>query len=45
MKITHVEIYRFSIPITPFVISTGTMYFAQNVLIKIFTDQNIVGIG
>jgi L-alanine-DL-glutamate epimerase-like enolase superfamily enzyme len=45
MKITHIEIYRFSIPIKPFVISTGTMYFAQNVLIKIFTDQNITGVG
>ncbi|MEJ7558326.1 MAG: dipeptide epimerase [Pedobacter sp.] len=45
MKITHVEIYRFSIPIKPFVISTGTMYFAQNVLVRIYTDQNIVGVG
>ncbi|MFP5079571.1 mandelate racemase/muconate lactonizing enzyme family protein [Pedobacter sp. JCM 36344] len=45
MKITYVEIYRFSIPTTPFVIATGTMYFAQNVLIKIFTDQNIFGVG
>lgn len=45
MKITYVEIYRFSIPIVPFVIATGTMYFAQNVLIKIFTDQNIFGVG
>ena len=45
MKISHVEIYRFSIPTEPFVIATGTMYFAQNVLIKVHTDEQIIGIG
>ncbi|TDQ07055.1 mandelate racemase/muconate lactonizing enzyme family protein [Pedobacter metabolipauper] len=45
MKITHIEIYRFSIPIEPFVIATGTMYFAQNVLIRIYTDTGIHGVG
>ncbi len=45
MKITHIEIYRFSIPMEPFTIATGTMHFAQNVLIKIFTDQGIHGTG
>jgi o-succinylbenzoate synthase len=45
MKITHTEIYRFSIPMEPFVIATGTMHFAQNVLIKIFTDKGIHGTG
>jgi L-alanine-DL-glutamate epimerase-like enolase superfamily enzyme len=45
MKITHIKIYRFSIPIEPFVIATGTMYFAQNVLIKVFTDHNLNGVG
>lgn len=45
MKITHTEIYRFSIPTEPFVIATGTMYYAQNVLIKIHTDHNMYGIG
>ncbi len=45
MKITHTEIYRFSIPMEPFVIATGTMHFAQNVLIKIFTDEGIHGTG
>ena len=29
----------------PFTIATGTMNFAQNTLIKIFTDQGITGIG
>lgn len=45
MKITHTEIYRFSIPMEPFVIATGTMHFAQNVFIKIFTDSGIYGVG
>lgn len=45
MKITHTEIYRFSIPMEPFTIATGTMHFAQNVLVKIFTDKGIHGTG
>ncbi|MDT4813246.1 D-Ala-D/L-Ala epimerase [compost metagenome] len=45
MKITHTEIYRFSIPMEPFVIATGTMNFAQNVFIRVFTDHGIYGAG
>lgn len=45
MKITHTDIYRFSIPMEPFVIATGTMYFAQNVLIRVHTDEGINGVG
>ena len=45
MKITHTEIFRFSIPMEPFVIATGTMHFAQNVLVKIYTDSGIHGTG
>lgn len=45
MKITHTEIYRFSIPMEPFVIATGTMHFAQNVLIRIYTDSDLHGVG
>lgn len=45
MKITHIEIYRFSIPMEPFVIATGTMDFAQNVCIRVFTDKGIHGVG
>ncbi|WP_316802859.1 dipeptide epimerase [Pedobacter nototheniae] len=45
MIITHTEIYRFSIPMEPFVIATGTMHFAQNVLIRVYTDSGIHGIG
>ena len=29
----------------PFTIATGTMYFAQNILLKVFTDSTLVGIG
>jgi L-alanine-DL-glutamate epimerase-like enolase superfamily enzyme len=29
----------------PFTIATGTMHFAQNILIKIFTDEGIIGWG
>ena len=29
----------------PFVIATGTMHFAQNVLIRIYTDEGIHGVG
>lgn len=45
MKITNTEIYRFSIPMEPFVIATGTMHFAQNVFIKVYTDRDIYGVG
>jgi o-succinylbenzoate synthase len=45
MKIIATEIYLFKIPMIPFVIATGTMEFAQNVLIKIKTDEGIEGIG
>lgn len=45
MKIVRTEIYRYNIKMEPFVIATGTMYHASNVLIKVFTDEGIVGIG
>lgn len=45
MKITHTEIYRFSIPMEPFVIATGTMDYAQNVFIRIHTDSGMYGVG
>lgn len=45
MKITEIEIYRFSIPMEPFAIATGTMDFAQNTLIKIHTESGIFGWG
>lgn len=45
MKITHTDIYRFSIKMRPFTIATGTMDFAQNVFIRIYTDTGIYGVG
>ncbi|MBS1524374.1 MAG: dipeptide epimerase [Bacteroidetes bacterium] len=45
MKITHTEIYRFSIPMEPFTIATGTMDHAQNVFIRIHTDAGFYGVG
>ncbi|MBX2922990.1 MAG: dipeptide epimerase [Chitinophagaceae bacterium] len=45
MTILHTDIYRFSIPMHPFTIATGTMYFAQNIFIRVFTDAGIYGVG
>lgn len=45
MTITHIDIYRFSIRMEPFVIATGTMHYAQNVFIKVHTSQGFYGVG
>lgn len=45
MQITHTDIYRFSIPMHPFTIATGTMHYAQNVFIRVFTDEGLYGVG
>jgi L-alanine-DL-glutamate epimerase-like enolase superfamily enzyme len=45
MQITHTEIYRFSIPMEPFTIATGTMSFAQNTFIRVYTDAGFYGVG
>ncbi|WP_345953090.1 dipeptide epimerase [Mucilaginibacter sp. PAMB04168] len=45
MKFTAFEIYKYSIPIEPFTIATGTMHFAQNVLVKAYTDNGLTGLG
>ncbi|MFC6997505.1 mandelate racemase/muconate lactonizing enzyme family protein [Rufibacter roseus] len=45
MKITHIDIYRFSIKMEPFTIATGTMTATQNVLIRVHTDQGLYGVG
>jgi L-alanine-DL-glutamate epimerase-like enolase superfamily enzyme len=45
MKILSTDIYRFSIPMEPFTIATGTMSHAQNVFIRIHTDAGFYGVG
>ncbi len=45
MKITGVDIYRFSIPMEPFVIATGIMDYAQNIFIRVHTDTGLYGVG
>ena len=45
MRITAIDIYRYSIRMEPFTIATGTMDFAQNVFIRIHTDENHYGVG
>lgn len=45
MIITDTEIYKFSIPMQPFTIATGTMHYAQNIFIRVHTDEGIFGVG
>jgi o-succinylbenzoate synthase len=45
MKITHTDIYRYSLGMEPFAIATGTMYHAQNVFIRVHTSEGIYGVG
>lgn len=45
MIITEIEIYKFSIPMVPFTIATGTMDYAQNIFIRIHTNEGITGVG
>lgn len=45
MNITKTEIYRYSIPMVPFTIATGTMQYAQNIFIRIYTNADITGVG
>jgi len=45
MIIKEISVYRYSIPMVPFTIATGTMEFAQNVLIHIHTSNGLTGVG
>lgn len=46
LTITSIEIYKFLLPLKePFVISLGTQYNADNVLVIIRTNEGIVGYG
>lgn len=45
MTILHTDIYKFSIPMFPFTIATGTMHYAQNILLRVHTDAGYYGVG
>src|SRR5436190_1214929 len=46
IKIERIELYRLCIPLKePFVISLGTIYSAENVVVVIHTGQGITGFG
>src|SRR3982075_243774 len=45
MKIIHTIIYKYSIPMHPFTIATGTMHYAQNIFIRVHTDAGYYGVG
>lgn len=45
MTITQTEVYKYSIPMVPFTIATGTMHYAQNTFIRIHTSEGITGVG
>src|SRR5271170_7151169 len=45
MKILQTRIFRLSIPMIPFRIDTGIMHHAQNLFIRLETDEGITGVG
>jgi L-Ala-D/L-Glu epimerase len=45
MTVTHTDIWKFSIPMHPFTIATGTMHFAQNIFIRVHIENGIYGVG
>jgi L-Ala-D/L-Glu epimerase len=45
MTISSIELYKYSIPMVPFTIATGTMEYAQNIFIRIHTSDGITGMG
>jgi L-Ala-D/L-Glu epimerase len=46
MKISNIEVYKSKIKLkVPFVISLGTLYYAENIIVRIKTDEGIVGFG
>ncbi|TAF54459.1 MAG: dipeptide epimerase, partial [Sphingobacteriia bacterium] len=45
MQITQIELFKYAIPMVPFTIATGTMHFAQNLLVCVHTNDGLVGWG
>jgi L-Ala-D/L-Glu epimerase len=45
LKITYTEIWKFSIPMHPFTIATGTLDYAQNIFIRLHVEEGLFGVG
>jgi L-Ala-D/L-Glu epimerase len=45
LKITNIDIHRYTIPMEPFVIATETCYAAENIFLRIHTNEGITGVG
>jgi o-succinylbenzoate synthase len=45
LTIQFTEIWKFSIPMQPFTIATGTMDYAQNIFIRLHVDDGFYGVG
>ncbi|MBC8034642.1 MAG: dipeptide epimerase [Chitinophagaceae bacterium] len=45
MNISQIDIFRFSIRMESFTIATGTMHFAQNMLVRVHTANGLYGMG
>lgn len=45
MTITRTDIWKFSIPMHPFTIATGTMHYAQNIFLRVHTSTGMYGVG
>lgn len=45
MKISSIEICRLTIPMEPFVIATETCFSANNIYLKITSDEGLFGVG
>lgn len=45
MKISRIDIYKYTIPMVPFTIATGTMSSAQNLFIRVHTEEGLTGVG
>ncbi len=45
MIISSIQVYRLSIPMVPFTISSGTMHYAQNIFLRVHTKDGLTGVG
>jgi L-Ala-D/L-Glu epimerase len=45
MNIVQIDIFKYSIPMVPFTIATGTMHFAQNIFLRVYVANGVYGVG